>query len=308
MILINIMGGLGNQMSQYAMARKLAFLLGVDFKMDLVTNKYFKKDLVHTYQLNNFNIKENIASCDEINKFLKKGRIFYKIFNQIKRSMGLSIDKNIIYNKNCYIEPMPNIFREEVLNLPDNSYLMGYFASFKYYDDIREILLKDFSLKNPLSPKGSEVCEKIQNSNSVSIHFRRGDFLTNASFKDMAASINSDEYYQKAIDYVIENIPNPEFYIFSDEIEYLKENFKLPYPVTYMDFNPPQKGFEDMYLMSQCKCNILAGISSFSSWAAYLNNNPEKMVIIPESCSNENAYPYSFIGISSEGAFDAIQS
>ncbi len=306
MILINIMGGLGNQMSQYAMARKLSILLGVDFKLDLVTTKYFKKDFVHTYQLNNFNLIENIATPAEINKFIKKGKIFYKIFNQIKRSMGLKTDKNIIYNKNCYIEPMPQIFREEILDLKDNTYLMGYFASFKYFDDIRETILEDFSPKNPLSEKGTELLAKIKNSNSVSIHFRRGDFLTNADFKDRAAVINSEEYYQKAIEYVIENIPNPHFYIFSDEIDYLKENFKLDYPVTYMDFNPPQRGFEDMYLMSQCKCNILAGISSFSCWAAYLNNNPDKIVIIPEHCSNDDYYPYQHIKIASKGVLNAV--
>lgn len=297
MIIINVMGGLGNQMSQYAMARKLSLLLGVDFKLDLITNKFFKKDLIHTYQLDNFNITEHHATQNEINKFIKKGKIFYKIFNQIKRSMGLQTDKNIIYNQNCYIEPLPHIFREEVLNLKDNTYLMGYFASFKYFDDIREILLKDFSLKEPLSPRGAELLSQMQNSNSVSIHFRRGDFLTNPNFKDRAASINSNEYYYKAIEYAAQNIENPHFYIFSDEIDYLKENFKIDYPVTYMDFNPPQKGFEDMYLMSQCKCNILSGISSFSYWAAYLNNHPDKMVIIPKGCSNDDYYPYNHIEI-----------
>jgi len=306
MILINIMGGLGNQMSQYAIARKLSLLLGVDFKLDLITSKYFKKDFVHTYQLNNFNIVENAAKPAEINKFIKKGKVFYKIFNQIKRSMGLKTDKNIIYSKKYYLEPTPHMFREEVLNLPDGTYLSGYFASFKYIEDIRDVILEDFSLKKPLSEKGQDALSQIRNSNSVSIHFRRGDFLTNPLIKNHALTINSDEYYQKAIDYAIKNIENPHFYIFSDEIDYLKENLKLDCPVTYMDFNPPQNGFEDMYLMSQCKCNILAGISSFSYWASYLNNHSDKIVIVPESCSNDDYYPYPHIKLSLEGVKNAV--
>lgn len=300
MILVNIMGGLGNQMNQYAMARKLSILLGVDFKLDLATTKYYQKDLMHTYQLNNFNIIENLASQKEISKFIKKGKGLYKLFNQIKRSMGLKVDKNIIYKSNCYIEPLPPAFNQAVLQLPDDSYLMGYFASFKYFDDIRDIILEDFSLKNPLSEKSAEVLTQIKNSNSVSIHFRRGDFLTNKGIKDIVSATNSDEYYQNAINYSLQNIENPHFYVFSDEIDYLKENLKLDYPVTYMDFNPTQRGFEDMYLMSQCKCNILAGISSFSYWAAYLNNNPNKIVIIPDKASNDDFYPYPHIQMHSD--------
>lgn len=300
MILVNIMGGLGNQMNQYTMARKLSILLGVDFKLDLATTKYYQKDFVHTYQLNNFNIQENFASPKDLSKFIKKGKEFYKLFNQLRRSAGLSVNKNAIYRPNCYLEPLPPIFREEVLQLPDKTYLRGYFASFKYFDDIREILLEDFSLKNPLSEKSASALTQIQNANAVSIHFRRGDFLSNADVKAQMEGINTDEYYQNAIDYVVQNIDNPHFFIFSDEIDYLKENLKLDYPVTYMDFNPPQRGFEDMYLMSQCKCNILAGVSSFSYWAAYLNNNPNKIVIIPEKADNEDFYPYPHIKLSSK--------
>ncbi len=306
MIIVNIMGGLGNQMSQYAIARKLSLILGVDFKLDLITNKFYKKDLVHTYQLNNFNVVENCATKDEINKFIRKGKFFFKLVNQVKRSLGMKVDKNIIYNKNCYIEPMPQMYREEILRLQDNTYLMGYFASFKYINDIRDIILNDFSLKNPLSEKGAEVIEQIRNTNSVSIHFRRGDFLTHPDFKDRAAAVNSDEYYYKAVEYVAKNVENPHFYIFSDEIDYLKENFRIEYPVTYMDFNPPQRGYEDMYLMSQCKTNILSGISSFSCWAAYLNQNQNKLVVIPQASANNDYYPYPHVQISSEGVCNAV--
>ena len=283
MIFINIMGGLGNQLSQYAMARKLSILLETDFKLDLLTNKFFKKDLVHTYQLDQLNTIQNLATIKEINQFKKPCWQVLKVMNQFKRLLKLDIDKNIIYNSKCYIEPDAT-FNPEVFNLPDNTYLWGYFADFRYYDDIREILLQDFSLKEPLSSQGSQVLEKIKNSNSVSIHFRRGDFLTNLNIRDKVLAVNSDEYYEKAIEYISKNVENPEFFIFLDEIDYLKENFKLPYPITYMDFNPPQRGFEDLYLMSQCKHNILAGISSFSSWAAYLNNNPDKTIITPKNC------------------------
>ena len=293
------MGGLGNQMNQYAIARKLSILLGVDFKLDTETTKYYKKDFMHTYQLNNFNVMENIATSKDISKFIKKGKGFYKLLNQARRAMGLKVDKNIIYKSNCYIEPQPPTFNDEVLALSDNSYLWGYFASFKYFDDIRDVLLEDFSLKNPLSDESAAALEKIQNSNSVSIHFRRGDFLSNAEVRSQVEGINTDEYYLNAIEYAASKVKDPHFFIFSDEIDYLKENLKIEHPVTYVDFNPPQRGFEDMYLMSNCKCNILAGISSFSYWAAYLNDCLGKIVIIPSNAYNDDFYPYEVIKIPS---------
>ena len=294
------MGGLGNQMNQYAMARKLSMLLDVEFKLDCITSKYYKKDFVHTYQLNNFNINENLATQKELAKFIKQNQFFYKFSNQIKRSFGFKICRNGIYRSNCYIETQPPQFDEKVLQLPDNTYLHGYFASFKYFDDIRDVLVEDFSLKNPLSEKSAEALQQIKSSNSVSIHFRRGDFLSNADVKAQLEGINTDEYYRNAINYVAQNIENPHFFIFSDEIEYLKQNFKIDYPITYMDFNPPQRGFEDMYLMSQCKTNILAGVSSFSYWTGYLNNAPDKIVIIPQNASNEDFYPYPHVELESK--------
>jgi hypothetical protein len=104
--------------------------------------------------------------------------------------------------------------------------------------------------------------------------------------------IITDRYYQNAIGYITSRVDVPHFFIFSNYMPWVKENFKIPYDVTYVDINTSQRGFEYLWIMSRCKHNILAGGSTFSWWAAYLNPNPEKIVIRTANVSNDPLYNY----------------
>jgi len=117
------------------------------------------------------------------------------------------------------------------------------------------------------------------------LHIRRGDYV-HAPLANQFHGLCSLDYYQKAVNYIYQKIPDCHFYIFSDDHSWVCENFKLDYPVTMVDHNDADKDYEDLRLMSLCKYNIIAN-SSFSWWGAWLNANPEKIVLCPERWFND---------------------
>lgn len=277
MIIVNLMGGLGNQMLQYSLGRALAHKHNTVLKIDNRNFNNLASNKSHTFQINQFNIIEEYASENEILKFTKEEYKNSQFVNFLRKMVFLPIRKR--QNKHMYKEPDDLRFKSRLLNLTNDMYLFGYFSSYKYFDEIRPILLKEFTLKNPLSIEGKEILNLIDNSNSVSIHFRRGDVIEDPAVIPWFKGICTDDYYRNAIDLIISKVESPHFFVFSNEIDWVKENFKLPYPITFVEHNTPQSACEDMYLMSKCKHNILGGGSSFSWWAAYLNQNSDKVVV-----------------------------
>jgi hypothetical protein len=174
-------------------------------------------------------------------------------------------------------------FDKAVLSLPDNTYLDGFWQSEKYFADIRKTLLKEFSFKTKPSTTNAKILKAINNCESVSLHVRRLDYVTNKSTQAIHGFV-SLEYYKRAIARMSATVDKPHFFVFSDEPAWAKENLKIDSPVTYVDHN--KKGFEDMRLMRACKHNIVAN-SSFSWWGAWLNDNPGKIIIGPEKWFND---------------------
>lgn len=265
MIIVEIIGGLGNQMFQYAFGRALSLKNNTDLKLDISA---FDKYKLHNYNLNKFNIVENLADKNEV-----EGLKYNKYFWIKKKSKS-------------YVEEPKFNFSKELLELPENVYLKGYFQSEKYFLPIRETLLQDFMPKGALSTKNNEMLEKITSSNSVSLHVRRGDYANNANTMKVHGLCSLD-YYQKAVDYISSKVDNPHFFLFSDDPEWVKGNLKLDYLTTIVDINSGDDGIFDMNLMKNCKHNIIAN-SSFSWWGAWLNQNMQKIVIAPEKWFNDS--------------------
>jgi len=291
--------GLGNQMFKYAAARALAHKHNTDLYLNVDVACAEGYGIGQTFQLHKFNISADYATRSIMKQFdaEKTLRVYYalvrsglrdfklaRVFAKFLRKNGLNISKIVpVGTKN-----QKKIFHEvdedwkyksEFLNLPDNILIKGYFPSYKYFDHIREIIVEELSLNNSLSIKSQAVETQIINSNSVSLHFRRGDVVTNQNYSSWYEGVISDNYYNNAIRYFCESVVNPHFFIFSNEIEWVKQNFKIPGNVTYVDHNRPETGYEDLYLMSKCKHNVTTGCSSFSWWAAYLNTTPNKIVL-----------------------------
>ena len=152
----------------------------------------------------------------------------------------------------------------------------GFWQSYKYYLGIEEIIRKSFTFRAELlSEQTRELASRLKEINSVSIHVRRGDYLN----QDGMNFVMPIAYYRNAIRYMNSHVDNPQYVIFSDDIEWTINELALKDTI-FVDWNKGKDSWQDMYLMSQCKHNIIAN-SSFSWWGAWLNNNPEKIVYAP---------------------------
>jgi len=291
MIITKLIGGLGNQMFQYAAGRRAAYVNKSELKLDI--SGYNKQVGItpRKYALNIFNIQENFASKREINKLKKNNSLVQKILRKI----------HPVFTKKSYItEKCPN-FDSNMLNISDNSYLEGYWGSEKYFSDIEDIIRKDFTPKNKPDNATIELIQRIKNCNSVSVHVRRNDYVMDKKTHDFHGLCGLG-YYKKSIALITKKITNPSFFIFSDDPNWCKTNLRLCYPTNYVTHNLEKKDYEDMILMSECKHNIIAN-SSFSWWGAWLNQNKNRIIIAPKkwfqdkSIDTKDLIPQSWIKI-----------
>jgi hypothetical protein len=276
MIISNILGGLGNQMFQYAAGKSLSINKNEEFKVDIRNfKKYFRKFELNTV----FNCEINFASKNDLENILSSQKnLFFQKLLKMKQFKFLR-------KKNFIVEPHFHYW-EDINKLNKNIYLHGYWQSEKYFINNEKDIRKNFQFKLPLIDKNLKISNDIKNSNSVSLHIRRGDYLTNK--KNSFIGICSTDYYKKAISIISSKITNPVFYFFSDEMEWVKKNFTNNLNVKFVDHNDKHKSHFDLQLMSLCRHNIIAN-SSFSWWGAWLNTNANKIVIAPQkwlkSCS-----------------------
>jgi len=269
MIIVKLSGGLGNQMFQYASGRSLASRLQVELKLDVTG---YTDGSLRRYELHNLNIKEHFATDAEIAALKTGDRTF----------LGRIIDK--ICNR--WLPDPPGFFREEnfhfdprLLQLPDGSYLDGYWQSEKYFAEIAETIRVEFRVTKPLAGRNKELSEQILASNAVSVHIRRGDYVAKPATAAYHGACDRN-YYLRCFDAVCRTVANPVFFVFSDEPDWVKCEFSLPTPMTVVDVNSAEQAHEDMRLMSQCKSHIIAN-SSFSWWGGWLANDPGKNVFSP---------------------------
>jgi len=260
MITVKLIGGLGNQMFQYAIGRHLAEKNRTALSLDIST--LLKRDEINytprNFELNVFNVKYSKLINKPSSSYFNKA--YNKLFTSTINEKGYNYDSQVLSNKG-------------------NIYLNGFWQTEQYFKDIEEIIRKDFTFKATPNAININHIKNINAVNSVSIHFRRGDYITNSSAVDFHG-ICEPEYYQNAINEIKNKVTNPHFFIFSDDVEWVQENFIID-NATIISNNTASDAFEDMRLMAACKHNIIAN-SSFSWWAAWLNNNPDKIVIAPK--------------------------
>lgn len=283
MTIIKLKGGLGNQLFQYAFGRFLSIKRNEEIKLD-ASSLSGPKDTPRAYSLDIFNVSVQIASDLEVKKYRYPYKIISKlnrVFNhRILKKYNIGYSAKLLNNKNVYLE--------------------GYFQSYKYLDPIRDVLLREITLKEAIDNKYKEILENIDKSNSVSIHIRRGDYINDEQTKQ-AHNVCGLEYYKKAISIINDRVENPIFFVFSDDINWVKENLQIDNKTYYIS-NGIIKDFEELILMSKCYNNIISN-SSFSFWGAWLNQNTNKIVIAPGKWHNklDNEYkdllPESWIKI-----------
>ncbi|MDO8483124.1 MAG: alpha-1,2-fucosyltransferase [bacterium] len=277
MIVVKLKGGLGNQLFEYATARRASFVNHTDLKLD--TSSYLPTS-GRKYSLQHFKISGEIATSESIDWF--KPPIGKSLGGLIRRILKLFTP---YYKRHYLLERRKFLdrFDKNILKVGKDVYLQGYWHSEKYFEDIKPILLEELVLKNELSQKAADTAKMIISCNSVSIHVRRGDFVTD-KLNNEKYDPCSKEYYESAMGYIESTYAEPTFFMFSDDILWAKENIKSKRPTVYVS-NSLIEDYEELVLMALCKHNIIAN-SSFSWWGAWLNRNPQKTVIAPKNWFN----------------------
>ncbi|NQX96291.1 MAG: alpha-1,2-fucosyltransferase [Flavobacteriales bacterium] len=281
MIIVKLMGGLGNQMFQYAFGKYLATKNDTELKLDttfLLDRTPQKKHFVfRDYDLSIFNIDEQFSTSKETHSL-------------VNRTGNSTIDRNLnklLSTKKSYVKDMGLKFKPNHLSILDNTYIEGYWQSEKYFHEISNQLKQNcFTFKSSLSKISAPLIDKITNSNSVCINIRRGDFVVNSFHGALGVS-----FYKEAEKILLQENKDLEFFIFSDDIEWCENNLKFSVPTTFIGHEFAGHKFQDyLRLMSACKHFIIPN-SSFAWWAVWFSSNTNKIVIAPKNWINNPPDP-----------------
>ena len=285
MIIIQIAGGLGNQLQQYALYQKFKSL-GAEVKLDLSWFEQFK-----TTERKN-GIVATTRQCElDFFDHLPYERCTGDEKTALTGSPGLAGKlRRKLLPQTVHWYKEKQMYDPKLLNYRE-MYLSGYFACEKYYADILPELRAMIRFPEIVDAQkrmaNEEILKKIRNSHAVSVHIRRGDYLQpeNAA---MFGNICTEKYYESALNYMKEKIEDPHFFIFSDDAAYVKEHYQGEEYII-VDINHGDDSFYDMYLMSQCEGNICAN-STFSFWGARLNARIDKIMIRPTKQKNSQIF------------------
>lgn len=266
-ILLRPVGGLGNQMFQYAAGRALALRTGARLALDL---SWFGTDPDRQYALGPFAIEADI-----LERALKRNDKT-DLLSRVARRLGLA-----------YVGERTSSFREasfrydpRIEHVSAPVILDGYFQSEKYFAQYRQQISRDFTVQTAPSPAASEMLERIAATNAICLHIRRGDYVSNAQANAYHGTCSLD-YYRAGLAFVSEGLDQPHCFVFSDDPNWVKENFQVDLPTTLVDIHRADQAHEDLRLMAACQRYVIAN-SSLSWWGAWLGKRAGKEVVAPQ--------------------------
>jgi len=268
MIISKITSGLGNQLFQYAMAKNLALRSNTSLYLDLSYFKYtYATDTPRTYKLSFFNICPNHFDHSPLFYFAKATKLFpnrtFKPIFELIKERQFNFDPDVLNTKSLCVT------------------LDGFWQSEKYFDENSELIRKELVFKPNSEADFITYQRKINTTETpISIHIRRGDYVNHPEFSEKFGFVGLD-YYQRAVDYVREHTPRHRFFIFSDDVEWVRYNFQLGDEAVYVQNVSENGDVSDLQLMSLCHHHIIAN-SSFSWWGAWLNPRKDKVVVAPK--------------------------
>lgn len=290
MIIVRIKGGLGNQLFQYATGYAVAKEMNTELRVD---TSFYPKQKLRGYKL-------PLLSLNKVeNEKIIKRPLFVRILenryvNKLLRIVG---SEKISFMKQTYFLETKLKYLPQIFSLSGNRvYLDGYFQSPMYFEQYRDDLLTLYTPQYEFSDEWKLYCEEMLQVNSVAIHVRRGDYLKIQN-KNHFQYLLGEDYYRNAISFLEKKIDNPAFYWFSDDINWVKEHFGEDPRFNYICLTSENADLDEMMLMSKCK-NIVTANSSFSWWAAWLNQNINAIVIAPRRCfGSKDMIPDNWIKI-----------
>ena len=280
------MGGLGNQLFQYAAGKSLAARLGAELTLDI---NWFKTNKGRRFHLNYFRVESRIATPREIRYFIARPGFVDQLqrWLRFRTALGASHPpdpsgrqrKTMTTGKGLYYEEPHFHYDKTFQSLSGDIYLDGYWQSEKYFQAIEGVLREQFTVRTPPDAKNLEFAERIRSCESVGLHLRRGDYATNPEFNRVHGLCDA-QYYFQAVKHLLSELQTPEFFVFTDDPGWAKQHLQIPSPFVVVDHNGVLRDYEDLRLLSLCKHTIMAN-STFSWWGAWLNNNRSKHVIAP---------------------------
>lgn len=261
---------MGNQLFQYAAGRRLALHHRTSLKLDI---RDFQRYTWHAYSLKPFGFRQEFATSEEIEP-LKNGRQ-----NGVRRFVSAVRRGRNPFRPTVLSETTVHPYHPEFLHTGKDIYLDGYWQSEKYFADIAELIRTEFRITVEQDQRSQEVAAAIRAAQSVSVHVRRGNYVSIPEVNAVHGTCGV-EYYDKAVAEIARRVDSPHFFVFSDDPSWAKENLRFGHPTTVVDHNDASRDYEDFRLLSLCKHHIIAN-STFSWWGAWLSENTDKIVIAP---------------------------
>lgn len=272
MIISKVFGGLGNQMFQYVAGRALSARLGTGLQVDV--RSHGKEGASHNgYELARvFCIDPAEATDESVNRMLgwRSHRNVQRVLRKVKLAGGNYVAEPHFHHWPGFDE------------LTDGCYLDGYWQSYRYFETVESLVRNDLRFRLPLEHENMRVAQLIDaEPASASIHVRRGDYVSNKSASSHHGTCDM-AYYGAALEHLGRAARSSlRVFVFSDDIDWVKANLPLPSNAVYVGHNHGRDSHFDMQLMSRCRHNILAN-SSFSWWAAWLNQFDDQVVVAPK--------------------------
>ena len=263
-IYVRLIGGLGNQLFQYASARAVSLRRGVPLVLDA---RHYKAGDRFAYGLDHFAIQARIGDDPDLPP--ARGRpVPYFLWRTLKLKPRFLREDGLGFN-------------EAIHRAAPGSYLHGYLQTERYFADQEPQLRRELAIVTPPSDENRRWLDHIASVPSVSLHVRRGDYVSNEK-ADRSHGTCTLDYYRNAVRLVAEQITEePVFFIFSDDPDWARENIDVGFETHVAGHNDFTRNYEDLRLMSACRNHIIAN-SSFSWWGAWLDASPDKIVVTPE--------------------------
>ena len=274
-VIANIIGGLGNQMFQYAASYALAKKNGLELKLDLDDYNTFRdRNFELPYA---FDLKFSIASKKDVKNLIGVHSNIY-----LRRFLY-----RVGYRKNMLREK-PYVLNKDFFDITNSIYLEGYWQNYNYFDSIKKDIRQQFKFKCLKNEEISFFFQKYKKKNVISMHVRKSDYINNKKNTHLFFNLTNN-YYLQAVNFFKLKVTNPHFLIFSDDVNWVNNNINLQ-NTSYEILKPSLSPAKDMALMSLCNHNIIAN-STFSWWAAWLNSSVNKIVITPQKWLKKDPQP-----------------
>lgn len=288
MIIVRVIGGLGNQLFQYALGRRLTYDNDEQLGLDI---SWFPKERENhsdlTFKLDKFNTSYSTVTERDVNDVIFGGRSGTDLARRFCRYCPAAVQYITNYHleiqKNYMVPHIPSVcevgvpkgfmFEPSIQDISNNAYLDGFWQTEKYFAGIKRTIKSDLSVPQPLTHGSRKIANRIAETNSVGLHVRRGEYVE-LGF-DLPTS-----YYKSAASVIASKEPEPHFFVFSDGIEWVKNNLSISHPTTYVSNEYSNTDYDDLQLMSLCDQNIISN-STFSWWGAWLGEQPSQTIIAP---------------------------